>query len=164
VAKGFEHLSSAQLEQYGAGSYTATSDDARAIEAHLEDCANCRSRLLEHHRAQFALLADSPRKAPSKEGSTDRDLANMPSGHCPSTGGPSEDDLRNLAAGLFAPDKAIAMTHHVANCSHCAPILSAFIEDFSDDLTDEETATLSVLESSSTDWPKKLVRKLFPPK
>ncbi len=167
MAKSFEHLSSAQLEQYGTDSFTVTPDDAHSIEAHLEDCADCRSRLLDHHRVRFALLADAPMRVPSNEATlktTDRDVAHVPSGDCPSTDGPTEDDLRNLAAGLLTPDKALAITQHVAQCSHCAPILNAFIQDFSDDLTEDEIKSenqaLAQLKSSSPKWQKQIARQM----
>jgi hypothetical protein len=146
VVKSLGHLSDAQLEQYGTDSFPGTSNDAPSIEAHLEDCADCRSRLLEHQRARFALQADSSMKASRQ------------------TGCVSEDDLRNLAAGIVPADEALAITQHVAQCPHCAPILRAFTEDFSDDLTADDSSTVSQLESSSPEWQKKLVKKLFPPK
>jgi tetratricopeptide (TPR) repeat protein len=142
VVKQFEHLSDAQLEQYGTDSITSISDDARRIDAHLEDCADCRSRLLEHHRARFALQADISMKA------------------SPQAGCVSEDDLRKLAAGIIAPGVAVTMTQHVAQCQHCAPILRAFAEDFSDDLTlgeiTAENEMLAQLKSSSAKWQKQM--------
>jgi hypothetical protein len=139
VVKSFEHLSNAQIEQYGTDSFSDPSN-APAMEAHLEDCADCRNRVLEHQRARFALLANDSVKA-------------VPTGGCV-----SEDELRKLAAGVIAPEQALTMTHHVAQCEHCAPILRAFAEDFSDDLSPEEIKSenemLAQLKSSSAKWQK----------
>jgi tetratricopeptide (TPR) repeat protein len=139
VVKSFEHLSNAQIEQYGTDSFSEPSN-APAMEAHLEDCADCRNRVLEHQRARFALLANDSVKA-------------VPTGGCV-----SEDELRKLAAGVIAPEQALTMTHHVAQCEHCAPILRAFAEDFSDDLSPEEIKSenemLAQLKSSSAKWQK----------
>ena len=66
MVKSFEHLSNAQLEQYGTDSFPGTSDDAHIVEAHLENCDYCRSRVLEHQRARFGFLADSPVEPGSK--------------------------------------------------------------------------------------------------
>ena len=186
MVKSFEHLSDAQLEQYGTDSFPGTSDDAPSIEAHLEDCDYCRSRVLEHQRARFAFLADSPMETGSKPGPAPSSACTMSGGSSinddfssssdPSnsggtsnpdgfsrSGGPSEDDLRNLAAGILSPDKALAMTHHVAKCAHCASILRTFSEDFADDLTPDEIKAenemLAQLKSSSPKWQKDMARQ-----
>ena len=153
MVKSFEHLSDAQLEHYGTDSTTSISDDAQRIEAHLEECADCRSRVLEHQRARFAPMADASMKATLNPG-TGRSESN--SAVCSVTDGPSEDDLRNLAAGLIAPDKALPITEHAARCPHCGPLLRAFTEDFSDELTAEETNALSQLKSSTPAWQKEI--------
>ena len=81
----------------------------------------------------------------------------------PRSDGPSEDDLRHLAAGIIDPDKALVMTQHVAQCPHCAPILRAFTEDFSDDLTPDETKAESdifaQLRSATPQWQKEMAAK-----
>lgn len=167
MVKGIEHLSDAQLEHYGAESFPGTSDDAHNIEAHLEDCGDCRSRLLEHHRVRFALQADASVEPSSKLASTSNPYRFSTSA-CIISNGPSEDDLRNLAAGIIAQDsggdrnksqdKALAITQHVAECAHCARILRTFTEDFSDDLTPEELKAerelQAQLKSSSPKWQK----------
>jgi hypothetical protein len=197
VAKSFEHLSDAQLEHYGTKSFAVTPEKEQKIEAHLEDCANCRSRVLENQRVRFGLLASSSIKSGSgaapgfiERGSVhpvavepgsvqglssedgtpgypvpaDWDPYKPASTACIVPNGPTEDDLRNLAAGTIAPDKAMAITQHAVECPHCASILRLFIEDFSDDLTapelEEELAAekdfLSQLKSSTPEWQKEI--------
>jgi tetratricopeptide (TPR) repeat protein len=193
VAKSFEHLSDAQLEHYGTKSFTVTPEEEQKIEAHLEDCANCRSRVLENQRVRFGLLASSSIKAgarvapgfiergsvhpvavepgsvqglssdgvtPGQPVPADWDPYKPASTACIVPDGPSEDDLRNLAAGTIAPDKAMAITHHAVECPHCALILRLFAQDFSDDLTAEELGAgedfLSQLKSSTPGWQKEI--------
>jgi tetratricopeptide (TPR) repeat protein len=142
VVKQFEHLSDAQLEQYGTDRPTEISGDGQRIDAHLEDCADCRSRLLEHQRTNLDLVT---RPAMNAAGQSD----------CA-----SEDDLRKLAAGIAPADEALKITQHVAQCSHCAPILRTFSEEFSDDLTEDEIKSendmLTKLKSSSAKWQKQM--------
>jgi hypothetical protein len=203
VAKSFEHLSDAQLEHYGTKSFTVTPEEEQKIEAHLEDCANCRSRVLENQRVRFGLLASSSIKSGSRvapgflergsvhpvavepssvqglssDGVTpgqpvpaDWDPYKPASTACIVPDGPSEDDLRNLAAGTIVQEQAMAITHHAAECPHCASILRLFIEDFSGDLTTkelsgdltpreitDEQAFLSQLKSSTPKWQQEIV-------
>jgi tetratricopeptide (TPR) repeat protein len=168
VAKSFEHLSDAQLEHYGTKSFTVTPEEEQKIEAHLEDCANCRSRVLENQRVRFGLLASSSIKAgarvapgsvhpgavepgsvqglssdgvtPGQPVPADWDPYKPASTACIVPDGPSEDDLRNLAAGIIVQEQAMAITQHAVECPHCASILRLFVEDFSDDLTAHDLA------------------------
>lgn|GEM_PF-1891338 len=196
MAKGFEHLSDAQLEHYGTKSFTVTPEEEQKIEAHLEDCANCRSRVLENQRVRFGLLASSSIKSGSRvapgfiergsvhpvavEPGSVHDLSSdgvtpghpvpadwdpyKPATNCIVPNGPSEDDLRNLAAGIIVQERAMAITQHAVECPHCASILRLFIEDFSDDLTAPDLAEelaaekdfLSQLKSSTPEWQKEI--------
>jgi CHAT domain-containing protein len=81
VTEQSEHLSSAQIENYGnrtsgAGPDTAQGDERQRVdhqsnddlsmndqrvEAHLADCPSCRNRVLDFHRRSFALLAQPER-------------------------------------------------------------------------------------------------------
>jgi hypothetical protein len=123
VVKSFEHLSDAQLEHYGTDSTTSISDDAQRIEAHLEDCADCRSRVLEHQRARFGLATDAAVQAIGQSGCA------------------SEDDLPNVAAGIAPGDRALIHIRHAAQCTRCGTILRQFTEDFSEDITPDERDT-----------------------
>ncbi|HEY2168547.1 MAG TPA: hypothetical protein VGJ30_02910 [Candidatus Angelobacter sp.] len=74
---------------------------------------------------------------------------------------PSDDALRQLAAGLTPDALAAQLTQHAATCDHCGPLLRTFTEDFSDDFTPEEQAALANLQSSSTQWQKNTARKML---
>jgi hypothetical protein len=73
---------------------------------------------------------------------------------------PSENDLRQLAAGLCSDDIAATLTYHAATCDHCGPLLKAYTEDFSDDFSPEEQAILDKLQSGSQGWQKKMAKKI----
>lgn len=129
-----EHLSDAQIEQYGKRASGAGSETEAWVETHLDDCPSCRSRVLEFQRTQFALLPDPK-------------VNTVSSSNCP-----SEEDLRNLAAGLCSDPLATELTAHAAACGHCGPLLREYREDFSDDVTSEEQAFLDKLNSASPKW------------
>ena len=155
-----EHLSNAQVENYGkrtsdAGAESGQSDepqrvddlrfDDQRVEAHLADCPSCRKRLLDFHRSHFAMLA----------GPADPQLRTASTPECP-----SDDDLRQLAAGLSSDAVATKLTQHAATCDHCGPLLRTFTEDFSDDFTPEEQAALANLQSGSERWQRDLAKKM----
>jgi len=105
VTEQSEHLSNAQIENYGirtsgAGPETAQRDehqrvnhqsidglrindqsisdrqiDDQRVEAHLADCASCRNRLFGFHRSFFTGVADSPEADPSGDGPTEKDTS-----------------------------------------------------------------------------------------
>ncbi len=147
-----EHLSNAQIENYGDRTSGAGPDadrEAEQVEAHLQGCSSCRSRVLDFQRTRFALLADP--KQP-----TDRPVNPASSPDCP-----SEDDLRQLAAGLLPEAVGAKLTRHAATCDHCGPLLRIYTEDFSDDFSQEEQAVLSSLQSSSARWQKKTAQQML---
>jgi tetratricopeptide (TPR) repeat protein len=74
---------------------------------------------------------------------------------------PSDDALRQLAAGLTPDDAAPALAHHASTCNHCGPLLRTFIEDFSDDFTAEEQAALNNLQSASAAWQRNTAREML---
>ncbi len=165
----FEHLSDAQLEQFGTattgssgqatsspGNVAGSSADAvgpagnavgpltdAEIERHLEDCPECRTRLLQHQRLHFAPLVDPSVKSE------------------PSPGCPSNETLQNLAAGLpVAPADPAQLVQHAAECDHCGPLLKQYTEIFSDDLSPEDVALLSQLKTSTPEWQSATVAKM----
>jgi len=142
------HLNDAQIEQYGKTSDTTGPEAGQQIETHLADCPACRDRVLVSQRARFALMGDAPVKTAP--------LPDRPGPQCP-----SEDDLRNLAAGLCPPDQATKFTEHAAQCNHCGPLLRMYAEDFSDDLGKDNEAVVRKLKSSSRGWQKKLVSRVL---
>lgn len=143
----FEHLSDAQIENYGdrtgAGPNQPDHSLDQAIESHLEVCDGCRTRLLAFHRSRFGLT--STHTSPD----------------CPATPDcPSEDALRNLAAGLDGATDSAALLQHAAHCDRCGPILRAYTEDFSDDLSPEDQSLLKQLNSASPSWQNKIAVRL----
>jgi tetratricopeptide (TPR) repeat protein len=74
---------------------------------------------------------------------------------------PSDDALRELAAGLTSDDAAPALTRHAATCDHCGPLLRTYTEIFSDDFGPEEQAALANLQSSSASWQKNTARQML---
>jgi hypothetical protein len=148
----FEHLTDAQIEHYGdrtsgEGPNQNGLEVDQAIETHLADCAGCRTRVLEFHRSRFGLMSDPFPSAALQ--------SHRPTAECP-----SEDALCNLAAGLSSSSESATLTQHAAQCPHCGPILRAYTEDFSDDLTPEDQALLSQLKSSTPEWQKKMAQQM----
>jgi tetratricopeptide (TPR) repeat protein len=167
-----EHLSNAQIENYGNQTSGAGPDadqrdeDQREdqwVDAHLADCPSCRSRLLDFQRTHFALLANAKLAKPALAGSKlgDPKLADPQLNTASTPECPSEDDLRQVAAGLCPDAVAAMLTHHAATCDHCGPMLRTYTEDFSDDFSPEEQAVLANLQSSSASWQKKTARQML---
>ena len=140
----FEHLSDAQIEQFGKRASGAGPETEAWVETHLDDCPSCRSRVLEFQRTQFALLPDPK-------------VNTVSSSNCP-----CEEDLRNLAAGLCSEPIANKLTAHAAACGRCGPLLREYQEDFSDESSPEEQTALAQLRTASPDFgsSKKLGRCL----
>ena len=138
-----EHLSDAQIEEYGNQDSAAEPETTGWVETHLDDCPLCRGRVLDFQRTRFALLPDPKVKT-------------VPTSACP-----SEDDLRNLAAGLCSEPIAQKLKAHATTCDHCGPLLREYIEDFSDEFTPEEQAVLDQLSSASPKWQRRTARKML---
>jgi tetratricopeptide (TPR) repeat protein len=138
-----EHLSDAQIEQYGKRASGAGPETEAWVETHLDDCPSCRSRVLEFQRTQFALLPDPK-------------VNTVSSSNCP-----CEEDLRNLAAGLCAEPIAKKLKAHASNCERCGPLLQEYIEDFSDDVTPEEQAFLNQLRTASPEYRQQKAREML---
>jgi len=164
-----------------------TSD--QRIEAHLADCASCRNRLLDFHRSLFAsptyqpepdrTMAEDPKAEDPKNDHTNSALADSKFANLKDPADPqvrtaatpecpSDDALRQLAAGLTpddtaAPRDALAtkLLQHAAICNHCGPLLRTFTEDFSDDFSPEEQAALANLQSASAEWLKNTARQML---
>jgi len=138
-----EHLSNAQIEQYGKRASGAGPETEAWVETHLDDCPSCRSRVLEFQRTQFALLPDPK-------------VITVSSSNCP-----CEEDLRNLAAGLCAEPIAKKLKAHASNCERCGPLLQEYVEDFSDESSPEEQAALAQLRSASPTWQEQRAREML---
>jgi anti-sigma factor RsiW len=138
-----EHLSNAQIEEYGSPASGAGAETEERVEQHLADCPSCRSRVLEFQRTRFALLPDPK-------------VNTVSSSNCP-----CEEDLHNLAAGLSAGPLSAELTAHAAACSRCGPLLREYQEDFSDDVTPEEQTALAQLRSASPEWQQQKAREML---
>ncbi len=140
-----EHLSNAQIEQYGKRASGAEPETEAWVETHLDDCPSCRSRVLDFQRTRFALLPDPK-------------VNTVSSSNCP-----CEEDLRNLAAGLCAEPIANKLKVHASNCERCGPLLQEYIEDFSDESGPEEQAFLNQLRTASPEYRQQKAREMLKP-
>ena len=142
----FEHLSDAQIEHYGdrTGAGPNQPDSDQAMETHLSSCEACRARVLAFHRSRFGLM-QGPNSTSPESATPD----------CP-----SEDTLRKLAVGLAAPADSAALMQHAAQCDHCGPILRAYTEDLSDELSAADQALLNQINSASASWQNKIARQM----
>ena len=175
VDQQFEHLTDAQVEHYGEPGCVAGTDQERApdwdpkdgdhkVEAHLNECPSCRTRVLASMRSRLALLTDAPVSTTDAPVNTETSVNVDPSVHAaPRPDCPPEDDLRNLAAGLSPADRAAHLAQHAATCDHCGPILRMYTEDFADDLSAEDQEVLKKLKTTSKRWQKKMARRLNSP-
>ncbi len=112
---------------------------------HAAVCRECGWRLARLRAAQGQL--DGLRLAVSEE--------RMKTPECP-----PESEWARLAAGLLDPGEASARMDHAARCSFCGPLLRAAVEDFSDDLSEEEKRLLAELPSSRKDVQQPLAARL----
>ena len=171
-----EHLSNAQIENYGdrssgEGPEQDQRDEEQWVEAHLADCSSCRGRVLDFHRTH--LFRDSELAGPGAGVRMEPDLkpgnpnprdprlsADAQANTASTPDCPSKDDIRLLAAGLCSDAIATQLAQHAATCDHCGALLRNFIEDFSDDFSPEEQAMLDRLASNSEAWQIKTAREM----
>lgn len=145
-----EHLNDSQIEQYARTvSVVGSESDGKPdhLEAHLEDCASCRERVLASVRVRLGLAGDFSVKVPSN--------LDPPGPDCL-----DEDVLRDVAAGISAGKDTTNVLEHIAECGRCGPILRMFTEDFSDELTADDKVVLGGMKSSSPDWQQDLAKRL----
>jgi hypothetical protein len=160
------------------------------IEAHLADCASCRNRLLDFHRSLFAsptyqpepdrmmaadrTMAEDPKNDHTNSALADSKFANLKDPADPQVRTaatpecPSDDALRQLAAGLTPDDIAATrdalatkLLQHAATCNHCGPLLRTYTELFSDDFSPEEQTALAQLRSASPKWQQQTAREML---
>ena len=74
---------------------------------------------------------------------------------------PEEEVLQALAAGIGPPGLIDLHLGHIADCDRCALLLKTYISEFTDELTAEEEAILSELETSKPEWQRELVQKIL---
>jgi CHAT domain-containing protein len=73
---------------------------------------------------------------------------------------PNQEMLQELAAGIGSPEMAQRTTQHIARCSTCAAALRRYIHEFSPEQSREDIEILNRLQSSKSQWQKRLVREL----
>lgn len=163
-----EHLSDAQIEDYGDLTSGAGRDAEGKVESHLAECSSCRSRVLDFQRTHMGLLPDSnpgdSRFATSsgKPGAAEPNLLADTKVKTDSTPDcPNESDIRDLAAGLLSEGRAAELTQHAATCDHCGPLLREYAEDFSDEFSQEEQGALEQLGSASPEWLQQTAQKMM---
>jgi len=72
-----------------------------------------------------------------------------------------EGILQELAAGIAPPGVMEEHGEHIATCNRCALLLKRYLFEFSDEVTPEEEAILSELETSTPEGQKKLLQKML---
>jgi tetratricopeptide (TPR) repeat protein len=183
VSQQSEHLSSAQIEEYGIHASGAGPDGEEevAMEKHLADCPSCRGR------KQLGLISTKATRSSRKDaefvdsGAGDSNLklsefaGPLESLDCGGanprvtskvnttaiTGCPSEADLRDLAAGLCPDANAEKLVQHTAACDRCGPLLQAYTEDFSDGFSPEQRSGLRQLKSASPEWRRQTAMQML---
>src|ERR1043166_2657128 len=135
-----EHLSDSQIEQCANNSPGACPKD---MESHLAECEECLRRLLKWQHIQFRSFA---MVGMNKERHSE----------CP-----EEKRIQELAAGMMGREAAEKALQHVAQCEHCGPLLTHYLEIFSEEASPEIEALLDQLPSSKTGWGKKKARAIL---
>ena len=74
---------------------------------------------------------------------------------------PEDEVLQALAAGIGPPGLMELHGSHIVDCERCALLLKTYVSDFTDELTAEEEAVLSELETSKPEWQRKLVQEIL---
>jgi tetratricopeptide (TPR) repeat protein len=72
---------------------------------------------------------------------------------------PPESDWSNFAAGL-KENEAEGLLSHAAGCDYCGRLLRRSLAEFSDEVTDEEQATLAALPSFRRDWQQRMAARM----
>lgn len=165
-----EHLSDAQVEDYGDLTSGAGPDADSRVEKHLAECQSCRGRVLQFQRIRMGLLAESNPIGSRLTASSEKPeavksnlLGDPTVKTAPSPDCPMESDIRDLAAGLLSGAQASALTQHASVCDRCGPLLRIHTADFSGELDQEEQAALdqAQLESASLEWQRQTARKMM---
>lgn len=115
--------------------------DGDAVNAHLEGCVGCRSRL-RGRRSVAEGLANLANALPAEV-----------SGHCPSVG-------TWASLGDFSSRAVADLLEHASSCDHCGPLLRATADDPTDAFPPAEGTPINGLASSHPDWQARLAGRL----
>jgi tetratricopeptide (TPR) repeat protein len=168
-----EHLSHAQIEDYGMHTSGAEPDE-KEVEKHLEECPSCRRRVLESLLNQL-MPRDKKPASPASSGAVSAGFpdpsgepesaplsrTSNPANATPSSECPSDDELSDVAAGLCPEAVAGKLIQHTLLCQRCGPLLQSYKENFSDDFSAEERSMLERYASTSQAWQQRIVRKML---
>ncbi len=133
------HLSDGQIEDCAR---TSPGGGPREIEAHLSDCEFCLGRLLQLQRTQLTSLE---RKGMKPD----------PYPECP-----YDTVLQEVAAEIAAPETAIHVLQHAAQCDHCGPLLNRYLQEFSEELSPEIEAVIQQLPITQPKWQREKARAI----
>ena len=97
--------------------------------------------MLEEDDTRFRRLAGGPRKGPGE-------------------GCPDATEWARLAAGLLEGQRSDDLLAHASRCDACGAMLNAVTEDFSQEMTAEESQVLQDLGSVSPEWHRRMARKM----
>lgn len=162
-----EHLTDAQIENYGEG-ISGAGAEPDVVEEHLAKCPACCERLLSFQRVQMGLLEEPElagsglpisRDFPALSGSDslkDQNVNRATTSACP-----SKSDLRDLAAGVCPEETASTLIQHAATCDRCGALLRTYAEDFSEDLSEDEEALLQKTKAALPEWHKQTAREMM---
>lgn len=73
---------------------------------------------------------------------------------------PEESTLQEVAAEMASPETSTRILQHASQCDHCGPLLSQYLEDFSDELSPEIEALIDQLPFSQPQWQREKAREI----
>jgi CHAT domain-containing protein len=139
LEQGQEHLTDAQVEQCGRLRPNAGPVE---IELHLSGCGFCLERLLNWQRIEFKRF----------------EMAGMREEAYPDCR--SDEEIRDVAAGMVSAEDATRILEHAAHCDHCGPLLNQYFEIFSAETSPEIEALIDQSPSSRPGWARAKAREI----
>ncbi len=133
------HLSDGQIQECA---NTSPGGGAQEIEAHLSECEFCLDRLLQWQRTHLKNLES-------------KGMRTEPYAECP-----PESVLQEVAAEMAAPETATHILQHAAQCDHCGPLLTRYLQEFSEELSPEIEEMIQQLPISQPKWQRKKAREI----
>ena len=73
---------------------------------------------------------------------------------------PRTQERFGVAAGILPAEQAEKYAQHAAARDHCSSLLGTAVEDFADDIIEEESELLSRLKSVESDWQLRMAARL----
>jgi tetratricopeptide (TPR) repeat protein len=118
--------------------------------------------VLPEERASHARSCDSCRRTIAMYQEENTRLHRLVGGsrQAPGAGCPPLSEWASLAAGLVEGRRTQELLTHASECDACGAALHAVVEDFSADLTEEESRALESLQSAKPDWQHEMARRM----